>query len=132
MNNIFSIRKRLGLSQADFGAAIGVSQGNVSHYERGRQEVPPHVARQIIEAAAKAGLTVTFDDIYGELRGEAGAPDDAGEGGEFGAADRRAGGERRDPACSGRRHENNAADDDCPDGEHCAPRGAAGRHEEAA
>lgn len=66
MNNVLTIRRRLGLSQADFGAAIGVSQGNVSHYEQMRQEVPPHVARQIIDTAAKRGLQLTFDDIYGD------------------------------------------------------------------
>lgn len=64
MNNIHSIRQRLGLSQDAFGKAIGVTQGNVSHYEQGRQEPPPDVARQIIAAAKEHGLTVTFDDIY--------------------------------------------------------------------
>ncbi len=64
MNNILQIRKRLGLSQATFGEAIGVSQGNVSHYEQGRQEVPPDVARRVIAAAEALGQVVTFDDIY--------------------------------------------------------------------
>lgn len=64
MNNIYSIRQRLALSQEAFGKAIGVSQGNVSHYEQGRQEVPPDVARRVIAAAAERGHVVTFDDIY--------------------------------------------------------------------
>lgn len=64
MNNIHQIRKRLGLTQEAFGEAIGVSQGNVSHYEQGRQEVPPDVARRVISAAETAGHVVTFDDIY--------------------------------------------------------------------
>ena len=64
MNNILQIRKRLGLSQVAFGEAIGVSQGNVSHYEQGRQEVPPDVARRVIAAAEALGHAVTFDDIY--------------------------------------------------------------------
>ena len=64
MNNILQIRKRLGLSQVAFGEAIGVSQGNVSHYEQGRQEVPPDVARRVIAAAEAFGQAVTFDDIY--------------------------------------------------------------------
>lgn len=68
MNNIFHIRKRLGLSQAAFGDAIGVSQGNVSHYEQGRHEVPPDVARRVIEAASARDVLVTFDDIYGASR----------------------------------------------------------------
>ena len=64
MNNIHQIRKRLGLSQAAFGEAIGVSQGNVSHYEQGRQEVPPDAARRVISAAESHGHALTFDDIY--------------------------------------------------------------------
>lgn len=64
MNNILQIRKRLGMTQEAFGAAIGVSQGNVSHYEQGRQEVPPDVARRVISAAEAVGQVVTFDDIY--------------------------------------------------------------------
>lgn len=64
MNNIHQIRKRLGLTQEAFGEAIGVSQGNVSHYEQGRQEVPPDVARRVIAAADALGHAVTFDDIY--------------------------------------------------------------------
>ena len=73
MNNILSIRQRLGLSQAEFGAAIKVSQGNVSHYEQQRQEVPPDVARRVITAARKRGLSVSFDDIYAEPGSEVAA-----------------------------------------------------------
>ncbi|MER2518607.1 MAG: helix-turn-helix transcriptional regulator [Candidatus Accumulibacter phosphatis] len=64
MNNIHQIRQRLELSQVAFGAAIGVSQGNVSHYENARQDVPPDVARRLIAAAAERGVVLTFDDIY--------------------------------------------------------------------
>lgn len=64
MNNVQTIRKSLGLSQAAFAEAIGVSQGNVSHIEQGRQEVTPGLARRIIAAAADRGVDVTFDDIY--------------------------------------------------------------------
>ncbi len=64
MNNIQQIRRRMELSQVAFGAAIGVSQGNVSHYEQGRYEVPPDVARRVIAAAAERGICLSFDDIY--------------------------------------------------------------------
>lgn len=63
-NNIKRVREQIGLSQAAFAAAIGVSQGNVSHYERQRQDVPPEVARRVIAAAHERGVHVTFDDIY--------------------------------------------------------------------
>ncbi len=64
MNNIRHIRQLLGLSQAAFGDAIGVTQGNVSLYELG-QDVPSRVARRLIEAAKARGHVLTFDDIYG-------------------------------------------------------------------
>lgn len=64
MNNILSIRKRFGMSQSEFGDAIGVSQGNVSHYELLKQEVPPDVARRVIAAGQDRGIDVSFDDIY--------------------------------------------------------------------
>lgn len=63
MNNIRQIRQLLGLSQAALGDAIGVTQGNISFYELG-QDVPPKVARRLIEVAAKRGHELTFDDIY--------------------------------------------------------------------
>jgi putative transcriptional regulator len=65
MNNIYQIRSALGLSQSELAAAIGgMTAGNVSHYEQGRQEVPPDVARRLIAAAAERGVVLTFDDIY--------------------------------------------------------------------
>ena len=64
MNNILEIRQRLGLSQAAFAAAVGMSPGNISHYETGRQGVPERAARKIIRAANDLGVPVTFDDVY--------------------------------------------------------------------
>lgn len=63
MNSIRHIRERLQLTQAALAAALGVTQGNVSHYERG-QGVPQAVARKLIEVASDRGVQVTFDDIY--------------------------------------------------------------------
>jgi len=66
MNNMFRIRSKLGLSQVELALAIGkMTAGNISHYENGRQAVPPAVARRLIAAAAKRGHVLTFDDIYG-------------------------------------------------------------------
>lgn len=68
MNAIQTIRKRLGMTQAELASAIGVTQGNVSHIEQGRQEVTPVVARRVIDVAATRGVVVTFDDIYQEAK----------------------------------------------------------------
>ena len=64
MNKVFEIRTRLGLSQRALADALALSQGNVSHYECGRQEVPPDVARRLISFAESRGEALTFDDIY--------------------------------------------------------------------
>ena len=64
MNPIKSIRTRLGVTQDAMATSIGVSQGNVSNYERG-QVMPPDVAKRLIGYAATLGHTVTYDDIYG-------------------------------------------------------------------
>jgi len=66
MNNIKSIRERLGVTQAVMAAGMGCTQGNVGHYEKG-QTVPPDAAKRLIEYAASLGHTITFDSIYGDL-----------------------------------------------------------------
>lgn len=37
MNAIHAIRKKLGVTQAALASGIGVTQGNVSFYEKGRR-----------------------------------------------------------------------------------------------
>lgn len=63
MNPISSIRARLGVTQAAMAEGLGVSQGNVSNYERG-QTMPPEVAKRLIVFAAERGTQISFNDIY--------------------------------------------------------------------
>lgn len=63
--NFERIRRVLGLSQAAIGAELGMSQGNVYHYEKRGQPVPPDVAERLIEVAGRRGLSLDFNDIYG-------------------------------------------------------------------
>jgi putative transcriptional regulator len=63
MNSIQTIRARLGVTQAAMAAGIGVTQGNVSNYERG-QRMPPDVAGRLIEYAKSIGHEITYDDVY--------------------------------------------------------------------
>lgn len=58
-----SIRAKIGATQAAMAEALGVTQGNVSFYERG-QTIPPSVAAKLIEFAKSHGHVVTYDDIY--------------------------------------------------------------------
>jgi putative transcriptional regulator len=64
MNRIKTIREALGLTQAALADALGCTQGNVFHYERG-QTVPPEVAKRIISIAASLGKDLTYEDVYG-------------------------------------------------------------------
>ena len=63
MNTISQIRARLGVTQAAMAEGLGVTQGNVSNYERG-QGMPPQVAGRLIAFAASLGLALTYDEIY--------------------------------------------------------------------
>lgn len=67
MNAFLDIRKQLQVSQAEMAAALGISQGNVSFYETGKQNVPPPVAAKLIEFARSKGLAITFDSVYSPL-----------------------------------------------------------------
>ena len=64
MNRIKPIRDQLGLTQAALAEALGCTQGNVFHYERG-QTVPPEVAKKLIGFAASLGHVLTYEDVYG-------------------------------------------------------------------
>lgn len=67
MDTIKTIRERLGMSQAQFARAIGMTQGNISHYELGHQFVPPIVARRIIDIAKDRGVKLSFNDVYADF-----------------------------------------------------------------
>ena len=67
-NRIKEIRKKMGLSQVKMAELLGMTQGNVGHYESRDQVVPPDVARRLILAARALGHELTFDDIYGEVK----------------------------------------------------------------
>lgn len=64
MNTFKPIRERLGMTQSAIGEALGVTQGNVSFYEKG-QTIPPTVATRLIAVARERGLPLTFDHVYG-------------------------------------------------------------------
>lgn len=63
MSRIKEIRERLGLTQQEFAEALGCTQGNVGHYERG-QMMPPERACALADFAGERGLPLTLDQIY--------------------------------------------------------------------
>lgn len=64
MNTLKSIRQKLGTTQAELASALGVTQSQVSKYERDEQDIPPALARALIVYAKTKGHRVTFNDIY--------------------------------------------------------------------
>ncbi|WP_019652239.1 helix-turn-helix domain-containing protein [Variovorax atrisoli] len=65
MNPIKAIRERLGLTQAALAAELGCSQSNVSFYEKG-QTVPQPMAKALITTAARLGLAIGYEHVYGD------------------------------------------------------------------
>lgn len=63
-HNLKLIRVRLGLSQAAMGEAIGCKQSNVALMEQGQVLMPP-TAIKVKELAARRGLELSLDQIYG-------------------------------------------------------------------
>lgn len=70
-NRIKEIRTLLGMTQVQFAQMLGMTQGNVGHYENKDQTVPPDVARRLILEARARGHILSFSDIYGEVGDEA-------------------------------------------------------------
>lgn len=64
MNSISHIRARLGVTQSEMARGIGVTQGNVSNYERG-QTIPPDKVDKLISYALSLGHKITHNDVYG-------------------------------------------------------------------
>lgn len=64
-NLLKQIRLRMGMTQQEFADMLGITQGNVGHYELRGQTMPPDVARFLIMKAADRGHRVTYEDIYG-------------------------------------------------------------------
>lgn len=65
------------MTQRELAEVFRQTPANVSHYETGKQELPPACARALIEAAKVRGREVTFDEIYAV--GIVGATDTAPE-----------------------------------------------------
>lgn len=64
MNIITSIRERLSMTQSELAKAIGQTQGNIGHYENGRQQIPVYAAKRLIQIAHERGVKLSLDDIY--------------------------------------------------------------------
>lgn len=52
------------MTQRQVADVFGQTASNISHYENGKQELPPACARALIAAAAALGREISFDDLY--------------------------------------------------------------------
>jgi transcriptional regulator with XRE-family HTH domain len=66
-NLLKQIRLRMGMTQQEFADMLGITQGNVGHYELREQTMPPEGAKKLIAEAAGRGHRVTYEDIYGKV-----------------------------------------------------------------
>lgn len=64
-NRLKLIRLRMGMTQQEFADMLGITQGNVGHYELREQTMLPDGAKRLIHEAAIRGHRVTYEDIYG-------------------------------------------------------------------
>lgn len=64
MNIIRDIRLALELTQNALAHELGVTQGIISHYEKGRRRPHIETAKLIVDYATKHGLHYTLENIY--------------------------------------------------------------------
>jgi transcriptional regulator with XRE-family HTH domain len=64
MNSLSDIRKRLSLSQADLGHALGVTQSLISQYETGACDPSVRVAMKLVEFARGRDVVLSLETIY--------------------------------------------------------------------
>lgn len=68
MNNIKELRSRVGKTQAELAALLGVTQGAVAHYEMGRRQPTLAVCRKIVSAINEWGSPCTLDDVFPDTK----------------------------------------------------------------
>ncbi|EOX5225673.1 helix-turn-helix transcriptional regulator [Escherichia coli] len=64
MNKLRHIREKLGLTQGELAAELGLTKGAIGHYENGRRDLSATQCRQIISVLNKHGAAVGFDDLF--------------------------------------------------------------------
>lgn len=61
--NIRKLREKIGLTQTEFAAAIGVAQITLSQYERNARHPSVKKAKDIIKFAQKNGIKVDLEYV---------------------------------------------------------------------
>lgn len=64
MNGLIQLRKRLGLSQSELGAALGVGQSAILQCERNVCFMSPELAMKLVSMARARGFSTSLDELY--------------------------------------------------------------------
>lgn len=65
MSNLAKYRRQAGLTQLELAAAIGISQGAITHLETGRTKSPEfETVRAILRVLKEKGVECTGDDVF--------------------------------------------------------------------
>ncbi len=64
MTSMKSIREKLGLTQAELGLDVGLTQGAIAHYEKGRRKPGLEECRRIVSAFNARGAEVALDEVF--------------------------------------------------------------------
>jgi putative transcriptional regulator len=68
MSNLRIIRKKLGLTQAEFAQSIGVTSRAIGHIETGIRGLSGDLALRIQDFLKTKGINVSIDDLYKGLK----------------------------------------------------------------
>ena len=64
VNKLLQLRQTIGISQAELAKQLGVSAGNISHVETGKQSLSLDLAKELIRFCSSKNLTVSLDDLF--------------------------------------------------------------------
>jgi len=63
-NKLLLLRQKIDISQAELGKELGVSAGNISHIETGKQSLSLELAKGLIRLCSSKGIEISLDDLF--------------------------------------------------------------------
>lgn len=64
MSALKTIRKRVGITQAQLAERVGMTQAAIGHYETGRRRPGLEECRRIVASLNELGASCTLDDVF--------------------------------------------------------------------
>lgn len=63
-SNLRKLRKKLKMTQEEFGCIVGASKAAVSRWETGNRRLDPEIAKWFMSYAKSQGINVSLDFLY--------------------------------------------------------------------